>query len=43
MDPMLATMVMPLAAAGYSLIWLLLGGGVPGAILIFIVAKVLGK
>jgi len=31
------------AAAGYSLIYLLLGGGVGGAILIFIVAKMLGK
>jgi len=32
-----------LAAAGYSLIYLLLGGGLGGAILIFIVAKMLGK
>ena len=32
-----------LAAAGYSLIYLLLGGGIGGAILIFIVAKMLGK
>jgi hypothetical protein len=31
------------AAAGYSLIYLLLGGGVGGAILIFFVAKMLGK
>ncbi len=31
------------AAAGYSLIYLLLGGGVGGAVLIFIVAKMLGK
>jgi hypothetical protein len=35
--------ILPLAAAGYSLIYLLLGGGIPGAILIFIVAKMLGK
>jgi hypothetical protein len=41
--------VMPLgssllfAAAGYSLIYLLLGGGLGGAILIFIVAKMLGR
>ncbi len=34
---------LPLAAAGYSLIYLLLGGGFGGAILIFIVAKALGK
>ncbi|MGD9633726.1 MAG: hypothetical protein AB7G28_20300 [Pirellulales bacterium] len=31
------------AAAGYSLIYLLLGGGLGGAILIFFVAKLLGK
>jgi hypothetical protein len=31
------------AAAGYSLIYLLLGGGLGGAILIFIVAKMLGR
>jgi len=32
-----------LAAAGYSLMYLLGGGGLVGAILIFIVAKMLGK
>lgn len=32
-----------MAAAGYSLIYLLLGGGIGGAILIFIVAKMLGQ
>jgi hypothetical protein len=32
-----------IAAAGYSLIYLLLGGGLGGAALIFIVAKMLGK
>lgn len=31
------------AAAGYSLIYLLLGGGLGGAVLIFIVAKMLGQ
>jgi hypothetical protein len=31
------------AAAQYSLIYLLLGGGMGGAILIYIVAKMLGK
>lgn len=35
--------IMLLAAAGYSFIYLLLGGGLGGAILIFIVAKLLGK
>jgi hypothetical protein len=33
----------PLAAAGYSLLYLLLGGGLGGAFLIFVVAKMLGK
>jgi len=32
-----------LAAAGYSLMYLLGGGGLVGAILIFIVAKMFGK
>jgi hypothetical protein len=42
MDPiMLATI--GLAAAGYSLIWILCGGGLGGAIIIFIIAKMLGK
>ena len=33
----------PIAAAGYSLVYLLAGGGVGGAILIFIAAKLLGR
>jgi hypothetical protein len=41
---MLAFIVYPIfAAVGYSLIYLLLGGGLGGAVLIFIVAKMLGK
>ncbi len=36
----LPTMV---AAAGYSILYLLFGGGIGGAILIFIIAKMLGK
>jgi hypothetical protein len=41
---MIAMMMTPMfAAAGYSLIYLLLGGGFGGAILIFIVAKMFGK
>jgi len=32
-----------LAAAGYSLLYLLLGGGLGGAFLIFVVLKMLGK
>ena len=41
MSVMLPTIV--IAAAGYSLLYLLLGGGLGGAILIFIVAKMLGR
>ena len=37
---LLAPMV---GAVGFSLIYLLLGGGLGGAVLIFIVAKMLGK
>jgi hypothetical protein len=41
---MIALMLTPiLAAAGYSLLYLLFGGGIGGAILIFIIAKMLGK
>ena len=40
--PMLATMPM-FAAAGYSLIYLLGGGGLIGAGLIFVIAKMMGK
>ena len=32
-----------LAAAGWSLLYLLMGGGLGGAILIFIVLKMLGR
>ncbi len=41
---MLALMIEPiLAAAGFSLLYLLLGGGLGGAILIFIVLKMFKK
>ncbi len=40
---LIATTALPLAAAGYSLIYLLMGGGLGGAVLIFFVAKMLGK
>ena len=33
----------PVAAAGYSLLYLLFGGGLVGAVVIFIIAKMLGK
>ncbi len=32
-----------LAAIGYSLIYLLLGGGLGGAVVIYLIAKVLGR
>lgn len=41
---MMALMITPmLGAIGYSLIYLLLGGGLGGAVLIFIVAKMFGR
>jgi len=36
-------MMLPAAAIGYSLVYLLAGGGLGGAVLIFIVAKMFGK
>jgi hypothetical protein len=33
------TIALPLAAAGWSLLYLLFGGGLVGAIVIFIIAK----
>jgi hypothetical protein len=39
---LLALTVFPLAAIGYSLVYLLGGGGIGGAIVIFIIAKLLG-
>ena len=40
---LLATTVLPLAAIGYSLIYMLMGGGFVGAFLIFFLAKMMGK
>jgi hypothetical protein len=41
---MIALFITPMfAAAGYSLIYLLFGGGLGGALIIFIVAKMAGK
>jgi hypothetical protein len=34
---------LPIAAILYSFIYLLFGGGIGGAIIIFIIAKMLGK
>jgi len=40
---LLATLpLMPTAAIGYSILYLLFGGGIGGAVLIFILAKMLG-
>jgi len=36
-------LVTPVAAVGYSLLYLLFGGGIFGAIIIFIVAKIFRK
>ena len=41
---MIALLIPPIvAAAGYSFLYLVLGGGLGGAVLIFIIAKMLGK
>ena len=36
-------LAMPVAAVGYSLLYLLFGGGFIGAVVIFVVAKMLGR
>jgi hypothetical protein len=36
-------LILPLAAIGYSLVYLLFGGGIGGAVVIFIIAKMLGR
>jgi hypothetical protein len=38
-----AQTILPLAAAGYAFVYLLAGGGIFGAIVVFFVAKLLGK
>jgi len=38
-----AVTALPIAAAGYSLVYLLAGEGFGGAILIFVIAKMLGR
>lgn len=35
--------ILPVAAIGYSLVYMLFGGGVFGAVVIFFIAKMLGK
>ena len=39
----LALLLLPVAAIGYSLIYLLFGGGIVGAVVVFVIAKMLGK
>jgi hypothetical protein len=39
----LATVPVVIGAIGYSILYLLLGGGLGGAVLIFLVAKVLRR
>ena len=39
----LAVVLLPIAAVGYSMLYLLFGGGFGGAVVIFIIAKLLGK
>lgn len=43
MDPVCFAVMIPAAAIGYSLVYLLFGGGIGGAILIFIFAKMMGR
>jgi hypothetical protein len=35
--------MLPVAAAGYSILYLIFGGGLFGAVVIFVIAKILGK
>ncbi len=43
MPNLIPLLSLPVAAVGYSLIYLLLGGGFFGAIIIFIIAKIFRK
>jgi hypothetical protein len=40
---MIATCIPVVGAIGYSLVYLLFGGGIGGAFIIFIIAKMFGK
>jgi hypothetical protein len=40
---MIAAFIPVVGAIGYSLVYLLFGGGIGGAIIIFIIAKMFGK
>lgn len=39
----LAFIILPIAAIGYSFFYLLFGGGLVGAVVIFFVAKLFGR
>jgi ABC-type molybdate transport system permease subunit len=39
----LLPVILPIAAIGYSLLYLLCGGGFVGAVVIFVIAKFFGK
>jgi hypothetical protein len=43
MNPIFFTPIAPIAAIGYSLIYLLFGGGLFGAFVIFVIAKMFRK
>lgn len=43
MDLLLSPIIIPIAAIGYSIIYMLLGGGFVGAVIIFVIAKMLGR
>jgi hypothetical protein len=36
-------LILPVAAIGYSLLYLLFGGGILGAVIIFVIAKMFRK
>ena len=36
-------MILPVAAIGYSFLYMILGGGLIGAAVIFVIAKALGR
>jgi hypothetical protein len=36
-------LILPIAAVGFSLVYLLLGGGLGGAVVIYVIAKLLGR
>lgn len=40
---MLATLLLPIAAIGWSLLYMICGGGFLGAIVIFVIAKMFRK